>query len=146
MRIVKNIFFIIPVAFCFMNMQCDDDSDDYLGVCDQTTVIDESLYDSLESNNFTILGAEIQNNCLTIEFGASGCDGNSWTYQLVDSGAVAESSPEQRYLKFELLNNEACLAYFEKSISFDLTSLQITGSNKIILHIDGYESSLTYTY
>ncbi|ULC59219.1 hypothetical protein MBM09_15095 [Flaviramulus sp. BrNp1-15] len=143
---IKKVLFVIPVVLCFMNMQCEDDIDDSIEICDQTTVISESFYNDMVSANFTIIDADISENCLIIKIGASGCDGNSWEFNLVDSGAIAESSPEQRYLEFQLINEEACLAYFERAISFNISSLQIEGSNEIILHIEGLESSLTYTY
>lgn len=148
MQSIKKILFIISLSLCFMNMQChDDDSGRPFGdVCDITTIIDQDLYENLNSANFTFIGAEIINDCLYIEIGASGCDGSTWGFKLVDSGAVAESLPEQRYLRFQLTNEELCAAYFERTITFDIKPLQVIGSNEIILHIEGLESSLSYKY
>jgi len=147
MQSIKKIFFIIPLALCFMNMQCDAGEIEHLNeICDETTIINQDLYDILNSANFTFVDAEITDDCLNVTIGASGCDGNTWGFSLVDSGAITESSPEQRYLKFQLVNDEACLAFFERTVSFDLRSLQINGSNEIILHIEGLESSLNYKY
>jgi len=148
MQIVKKLFFAIPVALCFMNMTCetDDDIDLSSDICDQITVVSKTQYDNLVSDNFTFGNVEITDDCLNIEISSSGCSGDSWGFNLIDSGAVAESSPEQLYLKFKLINNEACLAVFERTISFDLTPLQVNGSNLIILHIDGLETSLEYAY
>ena len=144
---IKKTFFAITVILCFMNMQCEDDDTRLSSkICDETTVVNEDIYKNLVSDHFTFVNAEITNNCLTIEISASGCDGNSWEFKLVDSGAVAESSPEQRYLKFQLINEEACLAVFKKTVSFDLTPLQINGSQEIILHLEGLEPSLHYKY
>ena len=146
MQLIKKSFFIISIVLCFMNMQCEEDIDDSLEMCDQTTIVSESMYANMVSDSFTIISSEILENCLAIEISASGCGGNSWEFNLVDSGAVAESSPEQRYLKLQLINNEACLAQFERIITFDLTPLQINGSNEVILHLEGLESLLNYTY
>lgn len=146
MSSIKRLFFVLSFSLCFLNTTCDDD-DLVITDCDQTTVISENLYNSLESANFTIIDAYIIDDCLTIEIGASGCDGNTWEFNLVDSGAVAESLPEQRYLKFQLINTELCDAYFEKTIAFDVTPLRIdNGVDKVILHIEGLESSLSYSY
>ena len=38
------------------------------------------------------------------------------------------------------------LLFFERTVSFDLTPLQIDGSNEIILHLEDLESSLNYKY
>ncbi len=145
---MKKIIFLASVVLCFMNMQCDDDDGERpsILVCDQTTIVDKEVYDNLVSEHFAIVDAQIIDNCLAVEISASGCDGNSWKFNLVDSGAVAESSPEQRYLKFQLINDENCLAVFERTVSFDLTPLQINGSHEIILHLEGLESSLNYKY
>ncbi|TGV02497.1 hypothetical protein [Flavivirga rizhaonensis] len=145
---LKKILFVVSVMCCFLSIQCKDDDDikPTIDICDQKTVINKNIYNNLVSADFNFVRTEITDNCLTIEISASGCDGNSWEFNLVDSGAVAESSPEQRYLKFQLINEEACLAIFKKTVSFDLTSLQINGSNEIILRLEGLEPSLRYKY
>ncbi len=140
---------IIIACFCFtlllMNTQCDDD--DVVSIpCDQTVVVDNGFYETAESNMYEVGNIVFNDNCLSIEISASGCDGNSWSMVLVDSGNVAESSPEQRYLKFVLTNQEVCLAFISQERSFDLTPLQIDGSNEIILNIEGFPESLTYNY
>ena len=145
---IKKIFFGIIVMLFFVNMQCEEEGMESSmdNVCEQTTVVNEAAYNNLVSANFMFVNAEITDDCLTIEISASGCDGNSWEFKLVDSGAIAESSPEQRYLKFQLTNDEACLAVFKRTVSFNLTPLQINGSHEIILHLEGLEPSLNYKY
>lgn len=147
MQLIKKILFTISIMMCFMNTTCE--SDDVIPPedrCDQVVEINAEKYNNLDSNHFTFVNAEIIDDCLNIEISASGCSGNSWTFNLVDSGAIAESSPEQRRLKFELINDEACLAVFKRTVSFDLTPLKIISSNKIILHLDGLGTSVEYTY
>lgn len=149
MKSIRKIFLFIPLGLCFMNMQCDEGEviDSSNEICDETTIISQNLYENLSSANFTFGSAEIINNCLNIEIGASGCDGNTWEFKLVDSEIIAESLPEQRYLKLQLINKEACLAVFKRTASFDLRPLQIDNSvNEVILHIEGLESSLHYKY
>lgn len=146
--VLKKLSFAIGILFCCMNVLCEGIEEPGIDVnyCDDQVIIDESLFETLQSSNFDFVSAEIIDDCLFIDMGASGCDGNTWEFALVDSGAIAESSPEQRYLKFQLINQEACLAFLQETISFDLTPIQINGSNEIILNIEGYESSLNYKY
>lgn len=146
LRLTEKVLFFFIIIFSFLNTQCEEDViiDDLL--CDFTTVIDETKYANLSSDNFTFVNAEIEGDCLSIEIGASGCDGSTWKFELIDSGAVAESSPEQRFLKFEFLNTELCAAFFERTISFNLEPLRISGSNEIILNLDGWEAPLNYSY
>ncbi|MDD7885511.1 hypothetical protein [Flavivirga sp. 57AJ16] len=145
---VKRGFFFISMALCFINMTCEegDKIDLSSEICDQKITVNRNLFTNLESAHFTFVNAQIIEDCLTLEISASGCDGHSWGFNLVDSGAVAESSPEQRSLKLQLLNKEACLAVFKRTISFDLRPLQINGSHEIILHLEGLETSLRYKY
>lgn len=145
-KLIKKVVLFFSISLCLLNMQCDDDIivDDF--PCEFSTVVNESEYANLVSDEFTFVEANIDLDCLFIKISASGCDGNSWQFNLVDSGAVAESSPEQRFLKFALENNELCLAVFERTVSFDLKPLQIENSNEIILNIEGLESSLNYKY
>lgn len=143
---MKKIFFYVAVTLCFFNMQCDDELNVIDDSCTQSVVFDSNAYENLVTDHFDFVAAEIVDDCINVEIGSSGCDGESWEFNLVDSGVVAESSPEQRYLKLKLVNTELCDAYFEKIISFDLTPIQVSGSNEIILHIDGLEGSLNYEY
>ncbi|WOD44210.1 hypothetical protein [Hwangdonia lutea] len=65
-------------------MQCED-SDDVVDLdCDFTVIIDKEKYDNLHTESFKLSNAEIAGNCLTVTVSASGCDGNTWEYQLVD--------------------------------------------------------------
>ncbi|MEM5564139.1 hypothetical protein WNY78_03440 [Psychroserpens sp. AS72] len=141
---------IITACFCFtlllLNTQCDDDDQNSASPCDQTVIIDNGFYETAESDVYNLIEAVIIDNCLSINIGASGCDGETWSMVLVDSGNVAESSPEQRYLKFVLTNDELCLAVFTQERSFDITPIQVEGSNEIILNIEGFEEPLIYTY
>ena len=146
-KLIKKVALFFSISLCFFNMQCDDDdvvSDDF--PCEFSVVVDESKYINMVSDNFTFIDAEVSSDCLVVEISASGCDGNSWEFQLVDSGAVAESLPEQRYLKFQLINTELCSAVFKRTVSFDLAPLQISGSNEITLNLEGLESAINYKY
>lgn len=146
--ILRRVAFIVCILFCSMNILCEDDNDDVLNDsdCDMFAEVDSNTYKNLTSDNFSFVDAEIVDNCLNLEIEASGCDGSTWEFKLLDSGAVAESFPEQRFLKFQLINKELCDAIFRKTVSFDLTPLKVSGSSEIILNIQGLESALSYKY
>ena len=145
---LKYFSFFAVVLLCLTNTQCDDD--DFVMIendCGLQIIIDSNAYDNSTSSEFTFTNIEIiDDDCLFIEFSASGCDGNSWEFELIDSGAVAESSPEQRFIKFELTNNESCLAVFSRSAIFDLKPLRVEGSNEILLNINSFNESISYSY
>lgn len=147
-NLLKKVSFATGIMFCSMNVLCEDIDEPKInnGFCDYETIIDADLYKDFQSATFEFVSAEIIDDCLIIEIGASGCDGGTWEFELVDSGAIAESLPEQRFLKLQLVNNEDCEAFFQRTTSFDLTPVRIHDSGEIILNIDGFDSSLNYIY
>lgn len=114
--------------------------------CDQTVLIDSYAYNNNESSFFTINNIEIIDNCLFINFGASGCDANSWQVKLIDSESILESFPVQRNLIFSLENNELCLAYITKDISFDISSLQLNDQSSVLINIENGENDFQILY
>ena len=127
----------------FLMLSCQDKIDNNL--CNQAILIDSNAYSNTTSNNFFINSIEIIDNCLIINYGASGCDGNSWQEKLIDSELILESSPPQRNLAFSLENFELCTAYFTKEVSFDISSLQV-GGQSVFLNIENGENDFKVLY
>lgn len=146
MKIVKTLVICICFPLLLMNTQCDEDDDFQKSSCGQLVIIDNSFFETAESSEYFLVDYSINDDCLVIEVSASGCDGESWSMVLVDSGNVAESSPEQRDLKFVFTNNEACLAVFSQVREFNLSALRVDGSNEVILNIEGFPEPLYYFY
>lgn len=141
--------YIVLLCCCvlLMNTQCDEDNDGNPSqFCDELVIINNDQYQNMQSDFYSLVNATITNNCLEVTISASGCSGESWEMSLVDSGDIPESMPPQRYLKFVLVNNEACLAVFSRTISFDLTPLEIQGLNEITLNIEDFPEALSYNY
>ncbi|MEY8848116.1 hypothetical protein AB9K26_04840 [Psychroserpens sp. XS_ASV72] len=145
MKCLRNLMFLVCMPLLLMNTQCDDD-DMQVSNCGQPAVIDSAFFDNAVSAEFNLVDFDLNDDCLTVEIGASGCDGSTWSLVLVDSGAVAESSPEQRFLKLVFTNDESCLAVFTQTRVFNLSNLRVEGSNQIVLHIEGLPESLDYMY
>ncbi len=145
MKSLKYTLLIFCFAILFLNTQCDED-DDVQPPCGQSVVVDSGFYQSAESDLFELTDFQIEGNCLNVNVSSSGCDGATWSLVLVDSGNVAESFPEQRYLKLVFSNDEECLAVISQERSFDLETIQVEGSNAIILNLEGLEEPIDYTY
>lgn len=146
MKLVKTLFVCMCCTLLLMNTQCDEDDDFQVSSCGQPVIIDDAFFETAESSDYVLVDSSITNDCLTVEISASGCDGESWSMVLVDSGNVAESSPEQRYLKFVFTNNEACLAVFSQVREFNLSTLRVDGSTEVVLNIEGFPEPLLYSY
>ena len=107
-------------------------------VCDQSTsVVSNSQFNTTAATSDMIESLSLNANCMTIVFWNSGCDGNSWTYELITDGNVDyTTSPATRKLKFIVHNSELCLAQFKKERSFDIGSLQVSGQNSVKLIVE----------
>ena len=114
-------------------------------MCDDKVIIDKNLFDSAPNSSLNITKIEIIGDCLSIDFNASGCNGNSWKVKLIDSEAILKSNPPQRNLRLSLENNELCEAIIHKKISFDISKLRLTGS-EVILNIVNSEHQIKYIY
>lgn len=139
--------FLSLIVISFFLGSCNDDEPGANDTnCGDKVVINEDQYQSAESDLVNIISAEITDDCLTIQFAASGCDGETWGLTLYDSGAIAESSPEQRYIRLVLDNSEECDAVFEKEVNFDIAALRISNDGVLILNLDTYDTAVNYRY
>ncbi|WP_405576351.1 hypothetical protein [Winogradskyella sp. Asnod2-B02-A] len=140
---LRKLMTLVLFGLLLMNTQCNED-DVAILPCGLEIIIDNSTYNDVESH--AIENATITGNCLDISIYDSGCDSNNWVMTLVDSGAIAESMPPQRYLKLSLFNDEACLAVFNKEASFNLIPLRVEGANEVLLHVEGLSEPILYTF
>lgn len=113
--------------------------------CEFKTVISDEQYRNAPSELLTINDVEIYSNCLRIDFSSSGCNGDTWELNLIDSGAILESFPPQRMLRLILKNEELCEALVTKQLTFDISNLKVDG-NSVLLNVEGYEDKISYEY
>jgi hypothetical protein len=141
---MKYKAFLVFISIAFLSFSCEKDDKEQTS-CDQQTIISESAYETAPQDYVSIIGIEIEGNCLKISFSASGCDGNSWIVKLIDSDKTMYSSPPQKNLILSLENSEACDAVVGKAISFDIENLQVTG-NQVKLNITNTGDEILYEY
>lgn len=144
---MKNIFALVLFGIMFISCSDDDNNIGYVSNCDLIAqVIDEESFQEIETNNYLLINVVLNQNCLEITFGSSGCDGSTWEENLFSKDVLFDALPLQRVVKFELLSQELCAAYFEKTVSFDLIPFQIEGQNQAPLNIEGWEEVIIYQY
>ncbi|QGY42980.1 hypothetical protein GM418_04695 [Maribellus comscasis] len=143
MKAVKLILETIVIGLLFTC--CDKETNNFSEVCEQSVIISEDQYISAPDDQLTIISAELNNNCLKINFASSGCSGSSWEVKLIDSGVVLYSNPPQRNLRLSLKNQELCDAYIGKEITFDVRGLQVNG-NKVLLNLTNSGDQILYEY
>ncbi len=144
---MKNIFAFVLLGIMLISCSDDDNAIEYVSDCDLISqVIDEEPFQEIETNNYLLIDIVLNQHCLEITFGSSGCDGSTWEENLFSKDVFLDALPLQRVVKFELLSQELCAAYFEKTVSFDLVPFQIEGQNEVPLNIVGWEEPIIYQY
>ncbi len=141
--ITKNLVFIFCSLFSLTACTSDDDGGKR---CDKNVVIDANLFTNAPDEQLTINSFQITGDCLQINFSGNGCDGGRWEFSLIDSGDVQEGNPVSRTLRLSFKSNEDCLAFLTREVSFDIQSLQIQGSNQVLLKIANNDSQILYEY
>jgi len=134
------ILFLAPIA-----LSCTNNDDPSANECDFQTLISGGLYVNAPSDELVINSLDISNDCLRINFSASGCSGDTWEIQLIDSEAILESLPPQRNLRLSLKNEEDCEAFITKEYTFDISNLQVQ-NNQVYLNIVNADESILYSY
>jgi|SRR5690606_10874800 len=115
-------------------------------ICDKSAIEDATRFNQISTSNYTITNVVLNGNCLEITIGSSGCNPGNWVMNLLGAKSLAAVSPPHIGVKVELINNEACLAVFQKTVSFDLTDFQWVGQNQVQLNIDGWNTPILYQY
>ncbi len=128
----------------FVIVACSND-DDVSTNCDRFTVVSSEQFENAPKDEVTINSISINDNCLKINFSASGCDGDSWEVLFIDSGGVLFSLPPQRNLRLSLKNEELCEAFITKELTFDIRALHVSG-NQVLLNIQNFDEQILYEY
>jgi len=137
--------FLISISIIIGLSSCDKENDNSSISGNDLIVLDKDMYDTVSTSNYSILNAEIIDNCLKVEVYSGGCDGSSWEVTLVDSELVAESNITERFIKISLKNEELCLAMVVKTYTFDLTPIKFS-NNQIFVNLSNWENKLLYQY
>ena len=111
---MKKLLILLVITIFMFNGCTDEETCDCVPPpeCDKAVIVDGNKYDNAPDDDLNITDAKIVNDCLTITFGSSGCDGSSWQLALYDAGVIMESYPPQRNIRLSLKNEELCDAYF----------------------------------
>ena len=124
---------------------CDNSTDET--ICDSISeIIEQENFNDVDTSTYVITQVELNEHCLSITMGASGCNPEFWGLDLYSIDAFYTIFPLQRAVKVNLRNDQLCEAYFEKLISFDLTPFQIEGQNELPLNIESWDEQIIYEY
>lgn len=116
------------------------------GCPNSAQIVSQTTFDQVNTTNYTITNVALNEDCLDITISSSGCNPNNWHMNLLSTSGFSSTSIAQKQLKIELINEEACLAVFQKTVSFSLIPYRIDGHNEINLFIQGWATPINYTY
>ena len=138
-----GVFFI-----CLFVLGCNSNDEPTIeNKCDiSSEIISSEDFSAVSTSNYVITKVEINEDCIEITFGSSGCGTELWEEHLFSVDDFYTIFPLQRDLKMELINEESCEAYFIKTVSFNLIPLQIDGQNIVPLNIYGWNEQVSYDY
>lgn len=142
---MKKAFFLLLLTPTLLATQCNEEILEPNPQCPKQVVISEAEYKNAPADDLIILRASLSENCLSIEFTASGCDGSAWEINLIDANVVMESYPVQRNIRLSLRNLEECDAVISKTVSFDISPLQLD-YDEILLNLTNSDDQLLYKY
>ena len=143
---MKKLLLFLPIIL-ILSCNSENDNSTIENNCDFTSeIILEEDFNAINTSNYGIIEVELNGDCLRITFGSSGCGTDLWEENLYSTDAFYNVFPLQRDVKMELINDEACLAFFQKTVSFDLTPFQIDGQSDLPLNINGWNEQITYEY
>ena len=111
---------------------------------DGSLIVSQSAFSNDAPDNYSIKNASISGDSLIVEITSGGCSGKSWVLKVVDSGAVAESYPVQRFIKIFLENKETCKALITRRFAIDITPLKVVGEDRIIINLERWRGVLFY--
>ena len=136
---------VLLILVLLFTLGCSDSNDPDPEGCEKGTVISQERYSNAPSDELTLNSLDIENDCLKINFSASGCNGESWKIELIDSGSIKESDPPQRDLRLSLDNDELCEAYITRELSFNIKELKVEGG-RVWLNLSNSEDRILYEY
>lgn len=141
--LMPRIKILLLVCVIVSSLSCSDGNEPDPNGCDLGTVISQDLFRNAPSDQVTINSLEIENDCLKINFSASGCNGESWKIRLIDSGSIKESEPPQRDIRLSMDNDELCQAFITRELSFNIANLKVEGG-RVVLNLTNSGDQILY--
>ncbi len=110
--------------------------------CDKKVIVSKELFDNSKTD--VIENAVINGDCLDITFSLLSTQDRIDDVDLIDSGAILESFPIQRNLKFTIKENFTKPTVVKATTSFDISFLVNPGET-VILNLENFETPIRYT-
>lgn len=132
-----RVFFCLFLILCF---SCSNNDSETPNSC-VSIIFDESKFNSSENFGINLIEYSLEDFCLKVKLGVSGCDDNH-IIDLVSDGAIAPSDPTIVFFDFYDNNPQLCEAYFTLDREFDLEPIQTKYNEDIIVGFRNNQGSI----
>ena len=151
MRKSIYLFGLVLALFTSVFFVACDFMDDHIkhpikSKCNEKAVLDHVAFPQVNTTNYGVTNVVLNGDCLEITVSSSGCNPDNWDMNLIGVASKTNIYPPLFHAKIELVNNEACQAVFQKTVSFDLTPFQMAGQNTVQIALDGWNTKIMYQY
>jgi len=146
MKVYGLLIPFLLLMFSCKDMVPSDDSTTLINeACPNAVVVDSDSYASFPNDAALITSVAIDGDCLliSVQYGG-GCE--DLEYNVVGQGAVMQSSPVQRDIRFSFSDTDNCEALVTMELMFALFPTRADGENEVILNLQGWSESLSYKY
>ena len=144
---MRQIVFLIASLIFLGGCSTDSENNDQqASSCDRFLEVSQSKFETPSTDEFEIVNATIEGNCLNIQISyEGGC--NEPNIQLIGSATVEAGSPPIRTLRIKVdTQGDSCTDLSTATLSFDLSALQLDLENSFELKIKGWDQSVIYNY
>jgi len=114
--------------------------------CDAKAVLDPERFETAPAMSLNIESAAIEGDCLNIRFTSSGCNGDTFVFNLIGLPNDATVFPPLVNVRLSLSSNELCEAIVSREVSFDLSVFQQSNTDRVTLALQNNGQSLLYVY
>lgn len=128
--------------FVFFAFSCNNSDSELPSDC-VPIVLDGSKFNSAQNFGTNLTEFTIDDDCLMVKLGISGCDDNH-ILEMVSDGSIAESFPPQITFDFYDQNPQDCEAYFIVERAFDLSPIKALVDGEIIIRFRNNDKSVQY--
>lgn len=141
----SKITFLIFITTFMISCTNDDDNSSSLLESLDVIRVEENLFVNAPNDGFEIINASISDNNLNITIVYGGGCGNIY-YDLVTGNDYLETIPIQKNIRLAFDDKDNCEAGIELELSFDITQIQLSSTDSIILNLDKWEDQIEYSY
>ena len=127
-------------------MGCNDGGIPGTPLENSTTIrVDDDLFSNAPNDDVEITQATLAGDSLTLTIYYGGGCGDIY-YDLIGETNYQTTNPIQRNIRLAFDDKDNCEALVELALSFDLTPIQVTNSDTIILNLAGWANPIEYIY